>query len=182
MEKEIPEFEEKQYLGHNKVSILVRLLLALFCFVGYYWSENPKPVEVAFFRIGSYPAEGLPNSGQMFFILGILIIAISAVLIFVLHIHTRVYSDYIILDGFWTARRVKIDLNTIVMVKKFKLKKGALKSPTYNLHRKGVIRFFSSGLEMVELRDKDGIIYRIGTQRSAELLRILFRKVKNQAY
>lgn len=180
MEKEQPIYEEKQYLGHNKLSIVIRLLLALFCFVGYYWSQNPKPVEVAFFRIGSYPAEDIPNSGQMFFILGVLILAISAALIYVLHIHTRVYSDFMLLDGFWMSRRVKIDLNNIVSVKKLRLKKGTLRSPAYNLHRKGVIRFFSSGNDLVELRDKDGLIYRIGTQRAAELVRILSTKVKKQ--
>jgi hypothetical protein len=181
MDKELPVFEEKQFLGNNKLSIFIRLTLALFCFVGYYWSENPKPVEVAFIRIGSYPGEYLPNSGDVFFILGVLILAISAALIYILHLHTRVYSDFIILDGFWRARRVKIDLNNIVSVKRLKLKPGTLRGPAYNLHRKGVIRFFSSGNELVELRDKDGIIYRVGSQRAQELYRILSQKVKNRA-
>lgn len=180
MEKETPVFEEKQYLGHNKLSIAIRIILALFCFIGYYWSENPKPVEVAFIRIGSYPAEALPNSGQVFFILGVLILALSAALIYILHLHTRVYNDYMILDGFWRARRVKIDLGNVVGIKRLKLKPGTLRSPAYNLHRKGVIRFFSSGNELVELRDKDGIIYRIGSQRAQELYRILNQKVKNR--
>jgi hypothetical protein len=180
MENETTVFEEKQFLGHNKLSIVIRLLLAMFCFVGYYWSENPKPVEVAFIKIGSYPAEALPNSGQMFFLLGVLILVISAALLYILHIHTRVFDHYIILDGFWRARRVKIDLHNIVSVKKLRLKPGTLRSPAYNLHRKGVIRFFSSGNELVELRDKDGIIYRIGSQRATELYRILNQKVKKR--
>jgi hypothetical protein len=174
------QFEEKQYLGSNKLSIFIRMLFSLFCFVGYYWSQNPKPVELGFIRIGSYPLDPVAGSGQMFFILGVMLLILSGVLIYVLHLHTRVYTDHIILDGFWQARRVKIDLNNIVSVKRIRLKKGTLISPAYNLHRRGIIRFFSSGREMIELRDKDGITYRIGTQRSAELLKLLQHLLKRK--
>lgn len=44
-------FEEKQYIGYNKWSILWRTVLAMFCFILYYWSENPKPVDVAMVAI-----------------------------------------------------------------------------------------------------------------------------------
>ena len=182
MREENLYFEEKQYLGSNRLSIFVRMLLALFCFVGYYWSENPKPVEVAFIKIGSYPGEALPHSGQVFFILGVLIVLISAILIYVLHIHTRVYEDHLLMDGFWGSRRVKIDLLNVISVKKIKLKQGTLRSPAYNVHRKGVIRFFSSGSELIELKDKDGIVYRIGSQRAGELHKILSSKVKKQGF
>lgn len=171
-------FEEKQFLGSNKLSIFIRMLIALFCFGGYYWSQNPKPVDIGFIRIGSYPIEPASTSGQMFFILGVMVIALSGALIYVLHLHTRVYNDHILLDGFWRARRVKIDLKNIIAVKKVRLKKGVLVSPAYNLHRKGIIRFFSSGREMVELRDKDGIIYRIGSQRAAELHKLISQRIK----
>ena len=60
-------FDEKQYMGHNRLSIIWRTVIALFCFVGYYWSENPKPVQVAIFKIGHYPALDIPNSGKIFF-------------------------------------------------------------------------------------------------------------------
>ena len=29
-------FNEKQYMGHNRLSIIWRTIIALFCFVGYY--------------------------------------------------------------------------------------------------------------------------------------------------
>lgn len=178
MEDKALYFEEKQYLGSNKLSIMIRLLIALFCFAGYYWSQNPKPVEIGFIRLGSYPLAQISEDGRVFFILGVLVILLSCILIYVLHIHTRIYNDHIILDGFWGTRRVKIDLNNIVSVKKMRLKKGVLVSPVYNLYRKGVIRFFSSGREMVELRDKDGTLYRIGSQRAGELLKILQEQLK----
>ncbi|MFY8185494.1 MAG: hypothetical protein ACOVLD_05450 [Bacteroidia bacterium] len=166
-------FEEKQYLGHNKFSILIRMGLALFCFIGYYWSENPKPVEVSGIYIAPYPVSNIPQSGQLFFILGMLILFISSLLVFVLHIKTRVYENYILLDGFWNARRVKIDLRNIHTVKKMRYKKNSLRRPVYNLHVRGIIKFFTTGHEFVELRDKDGLVYRIGSQRAAELAKTI---------
>ena len=84
-------FEEKQYLGHNRLSIVIRTIFALFCFLGYYWSENPKPVQVSFVRIGSYPIDTPVNSGTIFFIMGVSILVLSAALTFVLHIKTTVH-------------------------------------------------------------------------------------------
>ena len=93
------KFEESQYLGYNKLSFLRRIVLALFCFFAYYWSEEQN------------------KSGDLFFIMGIAIIVISALLVFVLHFHTKVQNGSIILDGLWTARKVKIDLSSIEQVR-----------------------------------------------------------------
>lgn len=171
-------FEEKQFLGHNKFSITLRMGLALFCFIGYYWSENPKPVELSGFEIVPYPAGNFPNSGEVFFILGIFILLFSALLVFVLHTHTRVYENYILLDGFWNARRVKIDLRNIHTVKRLRYKPNWFRRPVYNLHANGIIRFYTDGDEFVELKDKDGLVYRIGTQYSAELAKITAKLLK----
>ena len=177
--KEQVLFEEKQYLGHNKVSILIRMVLALFCFIGYYWSENPKPVIVSGIHIGSYPIDIIPNSGHLFFILGLLILLISALLGFVQHIHTRVYSTFIVLDGFWNSRRVKIDLRNIHTVKKLRYKQNTLRRPVYNLHVNGIIKFFTSGYDFIELKDSDDLIYRIGSQKPAELFKIVNQRVNS---
>ena len=172
-------FEEKQYLGHNKFSIIIRMGLALFCFIGYYWSENPKPVEVSGIYIVPYPVSNIPQSGQLFFIVGMLILLISGLLVLVLHIQTRVYDSYILLDGFWNARRVKINIRNIHTVKKMRYKKNTFRRPLYNLHTRGVIKFFTSGNEFVELRDKDGLVYRIGSQRAAELAKTIAKLLDN---
>lgn len=168
MEKEIV-FEEKQYMGHNRLSIMWRMVLALFCFIGYYWSENPKPVHVSVFYIGSYPIQHIPNSGKIFFLLGLIILVISTVLTYILHIHTRVYDNYMVIDGFWNSRKVKIDFGTLSFIRKGKYKKNSFRRAVYNLHSKGVIRFYTSGEEFIELKDNAGFTYRIGTQRSEEL-------------
>ena len=175
-------FEEKQYMGHNRLSIIWRTVIALFCFVGYYWSENPKPVQVAVFRIGYYPAIEIPNSGKIFFLLGLLILLFSAMLTFILHIHTQVFTNYILIDGFWTARRVKINLDTITHIRKSRYKKHIFRRAVYNLHSRGVIRFFTSGNEFVELKDDSGFTYRIGTQKAPELYQILKKRLNQLHY
>lgn len=173
-------FEEKQYMGHNRLSIIWRMVLALFCFIGYYWSENPKPVQVSVFYIGSYPIQHIPNSGKVFFLLGLIILVISALLTYILHIHTRVYKEgYMVIDGFLGARKVKIDFNTINYLRKGRYKRNVFRRAVYNLHSKGVIRFYTSGQEFVELKDNAGFTYRIGTQRSEELSNLIRPHVKS---
>ena len=170
-------FEEKQYMGFNKQSILWRTVLALFCFVAYYWSENPKPVDVSGIHIGSYPAQDIENSGQMFFIMGLVILLISAILIFVLHIHTVVTPTSIILSGLWTARKVKIDFSSIVSAEKVLSSKYRLNRPMYNLHINGTIRFYTRGMYSVQMADRDGLKYRIGTQRPEDLLKVVQQQI-----
>lgn len=166
-------FEEKQYLGFNKQSVLRRTVLALFCFLAYYWSENPKPVDVSGIHIGSYPVQNIENSGQLFFIMGIAILLFSIGLVFVVHIHTIVRNEGIMLTGLWTSRKVKIDFNDIVSVRKVRYRKHSVGRSVYNLHSKGKIRFYTRGNELVELTDKTGLKYRIGSQRAGELLEII---------
>lgn len=178
MEPDIELYNEKQHLGHNRLSIIWRTLITLFCFMAYYWSENPEPVQVAIIRIGHYPVSDIPNSGQVFFILGVLMLILSTLLVYVLHTHIKVYSSYLVIDGFWTARRVKINLNSITHIRKSKYKKHIFRRAVYNLHSKGIIRFYTSGNEFVELKDNEGFTYRIGTQRSNELYRVLKNQIK----
>jgi hypothetical protein len=156
---------------------VIRTLLSLFCFLAYYWSENPKPVQVSFLRIGSYPIEHFSNSGPAFFILGAGILLLSAGLTFILHIKTRVYNGYILLDGFWTSRLVKVDLNNIRSVRKARYKKAFFRRASYNLHNHGVIRFYTSGDDFIELIDYAGFTYRIGTQHADELHRAIRKQI-----
>jgi hypothetical protein len=164
-------FEEKQYIGYNKWAILWRTVLALFCFVLYYWSENPKPIAVSVIEIPSSPVGR--DSGQLFFLMGLIIMLLSLILIFVLHIHTKVINNNLILDGLWTSRKVKIDLSGITDASKVKYSEYLLNPPIYNLHFKNKIRFFTQGNDAVELTDKDGLKYLIGSQKAEELATLL---------
>ena len=159
-------FEEKQYTGYNKWSMIWRTVLALFCFILYYWSENPKPVDGTLMDLPSSPVG--ENSGQLFFLMGLILMSLSLILIFVLHLHTKIIGNNLILDGLWTSRKVKIDLLNIVEIKKVRYSRYFLNRPVYNLHFKNKIKFFTSGNDAVEITDKDGLKYRIGTQKAAD--------------
>jgi len=148
-----------------------RLLLSVFCFVAYYWSENPKPVNLELFEIGEYP--GRDHSGQLFFVLGLCILVLSAILLFILHMRTTVSDDAIFIDGILSARKVRIYLKGISSAKKIRLKPSIFNRPVYNLHNRGRIRFYTYGNEAVELTTNDGLVYRIGTQRPDELLNVI---------
>lgn len=162
-------FEEKQYLGLNKFSLVRRTILAMGCFVAYYWSENPKPVELELIDIGPYPASEIQNSGQIFFLLGLVLLVFSIVLIFILHMHTVVSSNGIYIRGLWSKKRIFIPFSDVASVKRVRVKETIFSKPVFNLHSKGKIRFYSRGKEGVEVTLKDGAIYRLGTQRSLEL-------------
>ena len=159
MNEEI-KFEEKQFLGYNKLSFFRRMVFTIFYLSAYYWSEEQN------------------KSGDLFFIMGISILVISALLVFVLHFHTKVLNGSVVLDGLWTARKVKIDLSSIEQVSKTEYSRFIFNKSVYNLHRKGTIRFYTRGKECVELVDKDGLVYLIGSQRIDELTKVLEEAIK----
>ena len=103
---------------------------------------------------------------------------LSLILIFVLHLHTKVIDKSLIIDGLWTSRKVKIDLTNIVSVEKVKYSKYLLNRPIYNLHFKNKIKFFTSGNDAVEIVDNDGLRYRIGSQKATELAEVIARAIE----
>ena len=163
MDKELL-FEEKQYLGYNKYSIVRRMIIAIFCFLAFFYSDKIPNIK-----------EG--NPADLLFLVGIYILIISVVLVFILHIKTKVIPGSLILEGLWTARKIKIDLNSIVSVKKTDYSKYVMNRPVYNLHRKGKIKFYTNGIEAVELIDRDGLIYIIGSQKPGELESVLNNQI-----
>ena len=155
MTQEQPLYEEKQYLGYNQPSMLLRLSLALFCFGLYWWKIHHG------------------QNGNLFFLMGLVVIIISILLLFVLHIKIRVYKSYIELDGLWTSRKVNIDLKNIVKIERKRYSHYHFNNPVFNLHFKGLVRFYTGGSEAVELTPKEGDPYRIGTQKPMELEKLL---------
>ena len=154
------DFIEKQYLGLNKMSLTRRISLAIFCFVAYYWRESHE------------------KSGVLYFFIGLTIMIISIILFFILHFKTQVVNGSIILDGLWTSRKIKIDTVSLVSAKKVNYSKYIINRAVYNLHFKGTIRFYTRGNDAVELTDKDGLIYLIGSQKADELSRVINNKLK----
>jgi hypothetical protein len=146
-------FTEKQYLGREFVPLSIRMVLAIFCFAAYAFT----PVN--------------DSNGDLLAVVGFAILTISIIMGFLVHFKTRVENKSIILNGLWTTRLVKIDLNSIVKAEVSPYSRDLINNPVYNLHTKGTIRFFAAGKDAVYLTDRDGLVYIIGSLHPNELLR-----------
>jgi hypothetical protein len=153
-------FLEKQYLGREWIPITIRLVLAIFCFAIFFFTDERE------------------RNSDLLLVVGFGILIISVILGFMLHFRTQVVNKSILLDGLWTTRLVKIDLNSIVTAEKGKYSRYFFNNPVYNLHKKGTIRFFTSGNDAIHLTDRDGLVYIIGSQRANELLRAIREEMK----
>jgi len=155
-----PIFIEKQYLGREWIPISIRLVMAIFCFVIYFFTGSRE------------------SNTDVLLVVGFGILIISAIMGFLLHFRTRVQNKSVMVDGLWTTRLVKIDLNSIVKVEKGTYSRYFFNNPVYNLHKKGTIRFFTSGNDAIHLTDRDGLEYIIGSQRINELERSILEEMK----
>lgn len=160
MQDNQPVFLEKQYLGRDYSRISIRLVLALFCFAAYYITERREL-----------------NAG-LFLVVGCSILVVSVIMMFLLHYKTTVNNKSIVLDGIWTTKMVKIDLNSIVKVERIPYSSYIINNPVYNLHQKGTVRFYAGGKDAVKLTDRDGLLYIIGTQRQTELEQCIRAEMK----
>ena len=152
-----PVFVEKQYLGREFIPLTIRLVLAMSCFAAYFFSER---------------------GGDLLIVVGFAIIIISIIMGFLLHFRTRVQNKSVTLDGLWTTKLVKIDLNSIVKAEKGTYSRYLFNNPVYNLHTRGTIRFYAGGKEAIHLTDRDGLLYIIGSQQANEFLRAIQSEMK----
>ena len=157
---EKPVFIEKQYLGREWIPITIRLVLAMFCFAAYFFTDERE------------------RNGDLLLVVGFAIITISILMGFLLHFRTRVINKSILVDGLWTTRLVKIDLNSIVKVEKGSYSRYLFNNPVYNLHKSGTIRFYTAGNDAIHLTDRDGLLYIIGSQHANEFLRSIKEEMK----
>ena len=154
-------FLEKQYIGRDYIRIAIRLVMAAFCF-GVYVYERDRD-----------------NTVDLFLVVGFGIIGVSIILLFLIQYKTIIADKTIILSGLWTTKKVKIDLKNIVKVKKADYSNFIFNNPVYNLHKKGTIRFYSSGKDAIVLTDRDGLEYFIGTQRPNEMYLVIKEEMKS---
>lgn len=153
------KFLEKQYLGRDYNRISIRMVMAFFAFGAYYVSGDD------------------PNA-DLFLVVGFGILVISLIMMFLMHFRTRVMNKSLILDGLWTTRLVKIDLDSITKVERRTYSNFLINNPVYNLHKNGTIRFYAGGRDAVYLYDKDGFTYVIGSQHANELLHCIQQAMK----
>jgi len=144
-------FKEEQYLGRDFNRISIRVVMILFCLGAYYVTDRRE------------------KNADLFLLVGAGIFIASIVMLFVVHYRTTVSNKSVIIDGLWTTKLVKIDLNSIIRVERKPYSSFIINNPVYNLHQKGKIRFYAGGKEAISLTDRDGLEYIIGTQLPTEL-------------
>jgi hypothetical protein len=155
-------FIEKQYLGREWIPITIRLVLAMFCFAAYFFTDERE------------------RNGDLLAVVGFAIIIISIVMGFLLHFRIRVINKSVLIDGLWSSKLVKIDLNSIVKAEKGSYSRYLFNNPVYNLHKSGTIRFYTAGSDAIHLTDRDGLVYIIGSQHANEFLRAIKEEMKNK--
>ncbi len=146
-------YQERQTLGNIKFWTTRRFVLALFCFVAYFISEERDRAQEA----------------DLFLVVGTGILFISILFIFLTHYRTVIENGSLILTGIYSTKKVKIDLGGIVSSEIIRYSPFMINNPVYNLHKKGTIRFYAYGKYAVKLTDKDGLVYLIGSQDPIEL-------------
>ncbi|MCJ8211414.1 hypothetical protein MUY27_16975 [Mucilaginibacter sp. RS28] len=155
-----PAYTEKQYLGREWIPVTIRLMLAMICFAIYFFTDERE------------------RNGDLLVVVGFAIVIISVIIGFLPHFRTRVINKSLLLDGLWSSRLVKIDLNSITKVEKGIYSRYLFNNPVYNLHQKGTIRFYTGGNDAIHLTDRDGLVYIIGSQHVNELLRAVQEEMK----
>lgn len=99
-------------------------------------------------------------------------------MMYMIHFRIIVNESSILLSGLWTARLVKIDVNSISKIKVKPYSTFLVNNPVYNLHQKGKIRFYAGGHDAVWITDRDGLIYIIGSQRANEFAKAIGKAMK----
>jgi len=172
-------YEEKQYIGQNRLGQLLRLSFAMLCFLAYYWSENPKPIKIIIIKIGSYPIQHIPHSGTIFFWLGCFILLLSVVLNFIYHFHLQIFPDKVLIKGQLTSREVEIPIKEIKQIKIKNIRYPFLRNIRFNLRIKNKRHFYTSGDKLVEIELLSGEKYAIGTSNARWIKNIILEIKKN---
>src|SRR6218665_3422212 len=106
-------FFEKQYIGRDYIRICIRLIMAAFCFAAYVYERDRD------------------HTVDLFLVVGFGIIGVSIALLFLIQYKIRIENKSVIIDGLWTAKKVKIDLNSIVKVRKDTYSSYLFNNPVY---------------------------------------------------
>lgn len=156
-------FEEKQYAGFNSYSIARRMVLAIFCFVAFYYTENRM------------------ENADLLFLIGIFILIISIVLLFIKFLHIAVDNEKLYLNGMWSSKKIIIPISDIVSAEKTLYSRYHLNNPKFNVHEGNVTQFYSGGKDAVKITLVNDNILLIGTGRADELSNLLNRLANKSA-
>jgi hypothetical protein len=153
-------YEEKQFLGFNSYSISRRMVLAIFCFVTFYYSESRM------------------ENADILFLLGILLLVLSVILLFIKYLYIYVDETTLNIQGMWKKQLVRIPLTDIVRMEKSVYNRYHMNNPVFNVHVDKEIRFYTTGRDAVRIELKNGHLLNIGTARAEELIRVIKQQIE----
>lgn len=151
------DYFERQYLGFNRFGLVRRMVIAIFCFVFYFVSD-----------------ESVLNR-DLFFYIGLFVLALSAAALLLKHLETKIDGNKLILNGTMTSKQVEFDLTNLQAIEVLPYSRFLMNRPLFNLHRRGQLRFYTHGTMAVRFTLSDGQIVKLGTQRP-EALKDALRK------
>lgn len=149
------KFEEKQYFGFNSYSLAFRMVLSVFCFVTFYYSENSF------------------HDADLLFLLGIILLVLSIVLLFVRYITITVDDRALQLKGMWAYQLVRVEFSKIRRVEKTIYSRYHLNNSAFKVKTEKETRFYTNGNDAVRVWLDDGTELLIGSHKADELARCL---------
>jgi len=153
-------FKENQNVGFNGFSILRRMVLAIFCFIAYYYSE------------------GREENADLLFLLGIILLIVSGILLFIVHLRTRIDETKVLIKGLLSSKSIQIKKDDIIEYELINYPGGLFEPYTFNLHNDGMIKFYTHGNYAMKIITKDNNTFVIGTNKPIEFIAAL-KKLKS---
>jgi len=144
------KFREVQYLGRNMYGLSRRLIMAIFCYIAHFYSEEKGNIEGIFFLVGS------------------IITLVSFVLLFIPYYTIELKEDVLLLKSL-QKKEVSIPLNVIRKADVCVYNRYHLNNPVFNVFNEKEFRFYAEGRKALLLNLEGGNILKIGVKK-ADLL------------
>ena len=155
------KYDEKQSLGYNSYSNSRRTVLAIFCFVAYYYTENRS------------------DDADLLFVVGIFILVLSLALLFVTYLRISLTETEITLSNLWNNKKIKLPYSEIQSIESTIYSKYHLNNPAFNVHQAGQIKFYAAGSLAVKIGLNNGDSYLIGSYHPDRIIQIV-KELKKQ--
>lgn len=154
------KYDEKQTLGYNSYSTSRRTILAIFCFVAYYYTENRS------------------DDADLLFVLGIFILVLSIALLFVTYLHITLNKEEVILSNLWNNKKIKLLYTDIKSIEATVYSNYHLNNPVFNMHQDDQIKFYAAGSQAVKITLNGGEVYLIGTYHPDRIIQVVKEQSK----
>jgi len=143
-------FNETQYLGRNMYGLARRMVIALFCLIAHFITDERD------------------DTAGLFFIVGSATLLLSLILLFVPYYTIKLDQEYLTLKS--TGRKeVKIPLRVITNMEITSYNRYHLNNPVFNVLDIAEYKFYAEGRKALVVNLEGGNVFRIGCRDAALL-------------